>query len=124
MTTRLAVTKHLANVTATDVQSGAAVRGYEMHMGDTTGPDRARPLFSLAGSDDGASSENGRVQGCYLHGLFADDDYRRAFLGRLKARHTSGVAYDREVDGALDAIAATLEDCLDLDRLQEIARGR
>ena len=80
-------------------------------------------MFSLAGRDGGACSENGRVQGCYLHGLFADDDYRRAFLGRLKARRTSGVAYDREVDGALDAIAATLEDCLDLDRLQEIARG-
>ena len=123
VTTSLARAKHLVNVTATDIQSGATLRGYEMHMGDTTGPDRARPMFSLAGRDDGACSENGRVQGCYLHGLFADDDYRRAFLGRLKARHTSGFAYDRDVDGALDAIAATLEDCLDLDRLQEIARG-
>ena len=94
-----------------------------MHMGETTGPDRARPMFSLAGRDDGAISENGRIQGCYLHGLFADDDYRRVFLSRLKARHSSGVAYDREVDGALDSIAAALEDCLDLDRLQEIARG-
>ena len=81
-------------------------------------------MFSLAGRDDGAISENGRVQGCYLHGLFADDDYRQAFLSRLKARRTSGVAYEHEVDTALDAIAAALEDCLDLDRLQEIARAR
>jgi adenosylcobyric acid synthase len=128
VTTSLARTKHLAAITATDVQSGAAVRGYEMHMGETDGPDRARPMFSHAGRDGGhdggACSENGRVQGCYLHGLFADDGYRAAYLGRLKSRASSGVAYDRAVDEALDSIAASLEDCLDLDRLLEIAHGR
>ena len=121
--TTLAPAKRLANVTATDVQSGIALRGYEMHMGDTTGPDRARPMFELDGRSDGAGSEDGRVQGCYLHGLFADDAYRRAYLGRLKDRHGGGVAYERAVDGALDAIAGALENCLDLDRLLEIARG-
>ena len=121
--TTLAPVKYLANITATDSHSGATVHGYEMHMGESTGPDRVRPMFELAGRSDGACSEDGRVQGCYLHGLFADDEYRQAFLGRLKQRNTSGVAYEREVEGALDAIAATLEDCLDLDRLLEIARG-
>ncbi len=123
VSTTLAPAKRLANVAATDTQSGAAVRGYEMHMGESAGPDRARPMFLLEGRNDGACSENGRVQGCYLHGLFADDDYRRSFLGRLKERGAGGVAYDREVDRALDNIAAALEDCLDLDRLLEIARG-
>ena len=63
-------------------------------------------MFTLAGRSDGATSQDGRVRGCYLHGLFADDGYRAAFLGRLKARRTSGVAYDRGVDAALDGIAA------------------
>jgi adenosylcobyric acid synthase len=123
VSTSLAPAKHLAAVRATDVQSGETVRGYEMHMGETDGPDRARPMFELAGRSDGASSEDGRVQGCYLHGLFADDGYRAAYLGRLKSRASSGVAYDRQVDEALDSIAASLEDCLDLDRLLEIANG-
>ena len=123
VSTSLAPAKHLAAVRATDVQSGETVRGYEMHMGETDGPDRARPMFELAGRRDGASSEDGRVQGCYLHGLFADDGYRAAYLGRLKSRASSGVAYDRQVDEALDSIAASLEDCLDLDRLLEIANG-
>ena len=121
--TTLVPAKRLANVAATDVHSGIALHGYEMHMGETEGADRARPMFQLAGRSDGAISQDGRVQGCYLHGLFADDEYRAAFLGRLKARASGGVAYDREVDAALDAIAAALEDCLDLDRLLEIARG-
>ena len=114
----------VANVAATDIESGMSLRGYEMHMGETEGPDRARPMFTLAGRSDGATSQDGRVRGCYLHGLFADDGYRAAFLGRLKARRTSGVAYDRGVDAALDGIAAALEDCLDLDRLLEIAHGQ
>ena len=128
VTTTLARVKRLANVTAIDLQSGASLRGYEMHMGETTGPDRARPMFRLAGRDaghdGGACSESGRVQGCYLHGLFADDGYRAAFLGRLKSRRSGGIAYDRGVDEALDGIAAALEDCLDLDRLLEIAHGK
>ena len=128
VTTTLARAKRLANVTAIDLQSGASLRGYEMHMGETTGPDRARPMFRLAGRDaghdGGACSESGRVQGCYLHGLFADDGYRAAFLGRLKSRRSGGIAYDRGVDEALDGIAAALEDCLDLDRLLEIAHGK
>ena len=125
ISTTLAPAKRLANVAATDIQSGAALRGYEMHMGMSSGPDRARPMFELAGGrNDGACSENGRVQGCYLHGLFADDEYRRAFLGRLKQRNTGGVAYERGIEAALDAIAAALEGCLDLDRLLEIADGK
>ncbi|MBF0394465.1 MAG: cobyric acid synthase, partial [Alphaproteobacteria bacterium] len=59
---------------------GQPVRGYEMHMGETTGPDRARPFLTLAGRPDGAMSADGRVAGCYLHGLFAADGFRRTFL--------------------------------------------
>ena len=61
--------------------------------------------------------------GCYLHGLFAADGFRRAFLGRLRRRETAGIAYDALVEETLDALAAHLEAHLDLDRLLEVARG-
>ena len=61
------------------------VRGYEMHLGVTTGPGLARPMLRLGGRPDGAVSADGRVAGCYLHGLFASDAFRRAFLARLGA---------------------------------------
>ena len=62
------------------------VRGYEMHLGVTSGPGLARPMLDLGGRPDGAVSPDGRVAGCYLHGLFAGDAFRRAFLARLGAR--------------------------------------
>ena len=41
-------------------------------------------MLDLGGRPDGATSADGRVMGCYLHGIFASDDFRRAFLKRLK----------------------------------------
>ena len=123
VSTEIAPRKRLGAVTGACALSGAPVRGYEMHMGVTDGPDRARPVLDLGGRAEGAGSADGRVQGSYVHGLFAADGFRHAFLNRLKARAESGVAYEREVDAALDAIAGVLAARLDLDRLLEIADG-
>ena len=103
---------------------GEAVVGYEMHMGRTAGPDTARPLLNLDSGADGARSRDGRVMGCYLHGLFATDGFRRAFLTRLRRRETDGIAYDALVEETLDALAAHLDAHLDLDHLLEVARAR
>ena len=105
-------------------EGGEAVAGYEMHMGETTGPDTTRPLVRLESGSDGARAANGRVMGCYLHGLFAADGFRRAFLGRLRRRETAGIAYDALVEETLDALGTHLEAHLDLDRLLEVARAR
>ena len=116
--------KRLVRASGHACEGGEAVSGYEMHMGRTTGPDTARPLVTLASGPDGARSGNGRVMGCYLHGLFAADGFRRAFLGRLRGRETTGIAYDALVEQTLDALAAHLEAHLDLDRVLEVARAR
>ena len=102
--------------------TGAAVHGYEMHIGRTTGPGLDRPLLDLNGRPDGAVSDDGRVLGSYLHGLFASDAFRHAFLARLKDREASGLAYEAEVEATLDRLAQHLESCLDLDALLEAAR--
>ena len=116
--------KRLVRASGTTCEGGEAVAGYEMHMGETTGPDTARPLVRLENGFDGARAANGRVMGCYLHGLFAADGFRRAFLGRLRRRETAGIAYDALVEETLDALGAHLEAHLDLDRLLEVARAR
>jgi adenosylcobyric acid synthase len=102
------------------VASGEAVTGYEIHLGRTSGPDSARPFLDLGGRPDGAQSADGRVMGTYVHGLFASDGFRRAFLTGLGAA-ASDLRYEHEVEAALDALAAHLEQHIDIDRLLAIA---
>ncbi len=101
---------------------GTPFSGYEMHMGVTQGADCARPFARLTdGSPDGAVSADGRVFATYIHGLFADDRQRAAWLARLAAG-PSAVAYDQSIEQTLDALAAHLEAHVDLDRLMTLAR--
>jgi len=120
--TVLSPSKVLRPVSARDSRSGAPVRGYEMHMGRTAGPATARPLLMLDGRPEGAESACGRIAGCYLHGLLASDDYRRAFLRSLGGS-ASDVAFDAGVDATLDRLADHLAAAIDLERVLEIARG-
>ena len=115
--------KVLEEATGTDAVTGAAVAGYEMHMGRTEGPDRARPMLTLADGrrTDGALSADGRVMGCYLHGLFGADGFRAAFLKGLGAE-ASGESYAATVEQALDRIASRLEEHVDIDALLAAAR--
>ena len=100
---------------------GVPFSGYEMHMGVTQGPDCARPFAQLAGGpQEGAVSRDGRVIGTYLHGLFADDRQRAAWLERFGSGAV--VAYDSLIEDTLDNLAAHLEAHVDIDRLLTMAR--
>ena len=101
---------------------GVPFTGYEMHMGVTAGPDCARPFSHIAdGSQEGAISSDGNVAGTYIHGLFADDRQRSAWLARFNAGATN-IAYEVLIDQTLDRFAAHLAAHLDLDRLLKLAR--
>jgi adenosylcobyric acid synthase len=101
---------------------GAPFRGYEMHMGVTTGPDCARPFARLAdGTAEGAVSADARVSGTYAHGLFGDDRQRSAWLARLGAGPTV-IAHDALIEATLDRLAAHLSAHIDLDRLLSLSR--
>jgi len=113
--------KRLARVAGTDIATGMPVAGYEMHVGKTTGPGLERPMLRLAGGPDGAVSADGLVAGCYLHGLFAGDRFRRAFLENLGAA-AGAVLYEHQVETTLDALADHLEHSLDLGALLDAAR--
>ncbi len=101
---------------------GARFSGYEMHMGETTGPDTARPVgYRADRSPEGATSADGLVSGSYVHGLLARAEQRAAWLARIGV-DAVGPDHAASIDAALDAIAAVLERHLDLDALLELAR--
>jgi adenosylcobyric acid synthase len=114
--------KTLREVAGTSVCDGIDFRGYEMHVGQTEGPDCARPLLRFTdGRLDGAVSADGRIRAAYVHGLFASDRQRAAFLAWFGV--TAGdVSYDADVEKVLDALAAHLATHIDLDRLLSLAR--
>jgi adenosylcobyric acid synthase len=101
---------------------GVRFSGYEMHMGATTGTDCARPFARRAdGSPEGAVSPDGLVMGTYIHGLFANDAQRGAWLTRLAAG-PSAISYDALVEDTLDRLAAHIAGHVDLDRLMTLSR--
>lgn len=121
--------KRLARVCAREESTGLRVDGYEIHIGRSTGPDCARPFAWIeqdGGQDahdraEGAVSADGRIMGSYLHGLFAADDFRAAFLTRLgvtAGQHSHGAM----VAQTLDALADHLEHHVDVSGLLSLAR--
>ncbi|MEM8653115.1 MAG: cobyric acid synthase [Pseudomonadota bacterium] len=113
--------KRLTTVDAVHVPSGQAFHGYEIHIGRSEGPDRARPFARVAGQDEGAISADGRVAGSYLHGMFRDDGFRRAWLAGFGVS-PGNASYSDTVEATLDALADHLETHLDVDALLACAR--
>ena len=102
--------------------TGTPVEGYEIHLGHSEGRDCARPVVTIDGRPDGAGTVDGRVQGTYVHGLFTGDAFRKAWLAQLGI--ASSLAYETQIESALDALADHLEGHLDIDAILEIARSR
>jgi len=102
--------------------TGTPVEGYEIHLGSSEGRDCERPVVTIDGRPDGASTADGRVQGTYVHGLFTGDVFRKAWLAHLGI--ASSLAYASQIESALDALADHLEAHLDIDAILGIARSR
>jgi adenosylcobyric acid synthase len=94
----------------------APVAGYEIHMGRSRPLGEPRPTVQITrrgaapvGEPDGYQGADGRVWGCYIHGIFAGETFRRAWLRSLGWQETvplvAGDPYDRladQVQAALD----------------------
>ncbi|MDP3046413.1 MAG: cobyric acid synthase [Chloroflexota bacterium] len=116
--------------------AGQTVHGYEIHMGRTVGSSAWLSIeerHGVSASDsDGAVSADGRVWGTYMHGLFQNATFRRAWLGSL---HGTGMAVDTEDSDAagkgqgpsaasgVDRLADAVQVSLDMDQLKEIIWG-
>ncbi len=114
---------------------GLEVEGYEIHMGRTS-REAGTPAFATVtrrsglpvAEPDGAVAPGGRVFGTYVHGLFDNDRFRRAWLEALWRARPGGMARspggppqaDGEDGATLPGLAARRE--ASLDRLAEAIR--
>lgn len=79
------------------------VSGYEIHYGDDH-PDVS--IFPLS-----HRSDDGRVSGTYLHGLFNRGEFRRAWLASMGAKATDN-HHEQRVMASLDLLADALEQAI------------
>lgn len=105
------------------------VRGYCIHMGETTGRDQRhcfhmRPLTlgqecleeREAEHFDGAMDETGLMWGTYLHGVFDLPEFRRAWINRIRSRKALmplADAVSRGISQSLDCQLDTWADHLE-----------
>jgi adenosylcobyric acid synthase len=143
VTTELDAPKVCRQVHATsllpDLEHRASVRGYEIHMGRTS-RGTANPCFRIdaadieegnASSDEGATSENGRVWGTSIHGLFDQAEFRRGWLNRARGRNglmaislRESELVARQLRGELDRWADHLEQSVNMDAIYSACEGR
>ncbi len=101
------------------------ISGYEIHIGRTIYQPGASPLAALSinssreSIDDGCISEDSRIFGTYLHGIFDDDGFRHQFLRAARSFHLLDTP--REVlhwkqirEDSLNRLAHEVESALDM----------
>lgn len=112
--------KHVEEVEGYHLESGCALTGYEIHIGETSGPDRLNPWLEIEGMAEGAQSRNGRIKGCYIHGLFSSDAFRQVYLQDIGAE-TSDISFEEQIEETLDALADHIEKYSDVGLIWDLA---
>ncbi|MFC1879108.1 cobyric acid synthase [Chloroflexota bacterium] len=102
---------------------GQFIEGYEIHMGHSQTNSAWININERNGDPanlpDGGTSPDGRLWGCYIHGLFNNAILRRAWLASL-GWQASAAAPLGTLDQALDILGRSIEAALDMERLEKI----
>jgi len=101
---------------------GERVTGYEIHMGRTPSESPWLVIAERGGLPvevaDGSVSADGRVWGCYLHGLFDNAGLRQAWLRSLGWRGQEGSSL--QLDSELDRLAREVEAAVNMELVERI----
>ena len=115
--TEMSAGKTVRSVQGHYANTSLRVSGYEIHVGRTCGKDTERPMFNFSGRAEGAVSADGLIQGSYVHGVFASNAFRRAWLRQCGAEGDTGLDYPAAVERSLDELADAVEKAVDIEAL-------
>jgi adenosylcobyric acid synthase len=120
METTLAARKQLALVDGTLGLDSSPVSGYEIHMGVSSGSALERPAVILNGRNDGAISQDGRIMGTYLHGIFDRAEALSSILRWSGLDAPANIDHMAVREKNIDLMADTLEQSLNLEVIWQI----
>jgi adenosylcobyric acid synthase len=113
--TTLEAEKQLRNTVGVLTFEDVAVRGYEIHAGVTRGRALERPSAVLEnGRPDGAISDDGKILGTYLHGVFESPGASAALLRWAGLRDPLEIDYRGVREEAIDRVADSVASHLDM----------
>ncbi len=110
--TTLASNKQLREVSGRCTFANAAVRGYEIHLGESHGPALSRPAFDLGQRHEGAISDDGQILGTYLHGVFDDPEACQALLQWAGLDAAPSVALAELREQSLERLADAMQEVM------------
>ena len=107
----------------------ARVKGYEIHMGETTG--KCKPFAAITHRsgdtveiEDGAVSNDSKIWGTYIHGIFDNDGFRTIFLNNIRVGRglpeKGVIAFKDKKDDCIRVIAEAVRRGIDMQKLSAI----
>ncbi|MFF2498653.1 cobyric acid synthase [Peribacillus sp. NPDC058075] len=108
------------------VEGQMNLNGFEIHLGRTTLKSQARPFLLLKdGREDGAISNDSKVMGTYLHGIFHNRLFTRLLVNQIRRNKgleevKENVQSDSERrEEAYNLLASHLEENIDMDTIYQ-----
>jgi adenosylcobyric acid synthase len=120
METTLEREKQLRNVHGRLAFDDADVTGYEIHAGVSTGPALAHAAIQLDTGPDGAVSDDDRVLGSYVHGLFESRSACDALLAWAGMAAPQTPDYHVLREAGINQLADAIESHLDMHTLLQL----
>lgn len=124
MVTTLGAKKTLSQVEAIEIKTKLMVTGYEIHHGKTIGLSRYTPMFKIKERLDGATLDNGRAWGTYLHGVFDNNIFRRSFLNNIRCSigfESLPIQKDTyNLENEFDKLASMVRENVDMKMIYEV----
>jgi adenosylcobyric acid synthase len=118
LNTLLESEKQLRNTAGVLQLENVPVRGYEIHAGVSTGRALHKPTAVLEGArPDGAISDDSRIFGTYLHGIFEEPGACAALLRWAGLREPQKIDYRAVRERAIERLADAVEGHLDMTKI-------
>lgn len=118
--TSLQVKKSLQYSVGQFMDKPIPIKGYQIHLGSSSGPAMRNPLFRLSEGVEGAVSDDDQIAGTYLHGLFDLPDACNALLAWAGYQQADAIDFDEYREHGINLLADVLAVEFDFQQLEQL----